>query len=97
MMSTALIGNDKLDIQATAYYVKYLQDRYVSRAPKSLTTHYSNAKITYGIYQGGEKYYVQNVLPTSHFGENTSNYLPSFSAYYAWSTRLLCGPIVSRC
>jgi RHS repeat-associated protein len=86
-----LIGNDELDLTVTAFYVKYLQTRYVDNAPEVVrNSGYTRAQVTYAIYQGGEDYYQRNMRVTGVPGEKTQRYLDSFSGYYGWSSSMLC-------
>jgi RHS repeat-associated protein len=87
---SALITDRKLQLEATAYYVKYLQTKYVSKAPANVRENYSTAEIVYGIYQGSLEDYLQNVTSTGQFGENTSKYLYTFTSYYGVAARMVC-------
>jgi hypothetical protein len=77
-----LVGDDDLDIKTTAYYVKYLKQNYVAKAPAALTNTYSENQLIGGIYNGGESNYVHNVLPNGSFGPLVSQYVEDLDAFY---------------
>ncbi|MBS2966687.1 hypothetical protein KGA66_26860 [Actinocrinis puniceicyclus] len=87
-----LAMNDSLDLKVTAYYLKYLSNKYLPTASSGTSLNYTQTgscragmtqtQVLEGIYNGGEPNYVNKVIPNGGFGPQVSNYIDTVSFYY---------------
>ncbi len=59
-------------MKVTAYYARYIEDKYVSNAPQALRSSYTRDQIIEGIYNGGKQNYTKKVIPKGRFGDVVS-------------------------
>ncbi|WP_344442970.1 hypothetical protein, partial [Kitasatospora nipponensis] len=95
-----LAGNTDLDLQATAYYVKYLEDNEVVNATGSAQRNLKPQEIIYGLYNGGidpssKSYPVYKIA--DRFGPGVSGNINAWQQYWTQANTLICGSGILTC
>jgi soluble lytic murein transglycosylase-like protein len=87
-----LAGNDDLSIKVTAYYLKYLQNKYANasapRLSKTSSTQASANEMLYGVYNGGENQFATS-QSNGYFGPVVSGNISKMDTYLPWAQRLI--------
>ncbi|MFJ8043152.1 RICIN domain-containing protein [Kitasatospora sp. NPDC096147] len=103
-----LASHTDLAMEATAYYVKYLQTVELPKVPAESRQYYSPYQLVYGFYNGGidaksESYraFYDNVSPDNHygrFGTQVSGTLNDWETqFWGRSKDMVCGTGILTC
>jgi RHS repeat-associated protein len=83
-----LVGNDQLDLKATAYYLEYIQSQVVPSA--LISARYNSAQIDYGIYNGGLALF-STEAKVGRFVPAVSQNLLNFDSWFEYTVALFYG------
>ena len=94
-----------LSFRATAYYLRYLDDQYVSQAPASFRKLYSENMMLAGLYNYGPDQYVRYAIPQGRFNPkgDVEGYMTWVAGVHgrsgSWdrSTALICNDAIFTC
>ncbi|MGW2800139.1 RICIN domain-containing protein [Streptomyces sp. NPDC001269] len=95
-----LADHTDLDMDATAYYVKYLESTEIPKVSKAAHDKYTPEEIIYGLYNGGigsgsASYQVYS--STGHFGNQVTANIDTWEQYWNQSNDMICGSGVLAC
>ncbi|WP_203664267.1 RHS repeat domain-containing protein [Actinocatenispora rupis] len=92
-----LADDDDFNMKAEAYYVKHLQEDYVSSAPDVIRKNYTPDDVVYGIYNGGEENYKTRAMQGNGWGPNTTKHMGDMPYYLAMANNIYCASGMYKC
>jgi hypothetical protein len=94
-----LADHTDLDMEAAAYYVKYLETTEIPKTGQAAHDQYTPQEIIYGFYNGGigNSASYQVYSSTGHFGTTVTGNINTWKQFWNQSNDMICGSGVLTC